>query len=180
MPGAREPSVGCWVLRPSVGRLFWGVDAGRRGLQLLPKLTSCIWTWIRTYSPRSFCPASPFLSWTYWRPVAFQAGRLFHLKAAVLTGENRDKPTNWGNGPWPPHLPAAEQQVQAGETCLGMNVDRREINRLHLAAEGLMSAVFELSPLRYSAHASERFYSPSERPVTFSAMHPASTVLHRR
>jgi hypothetical protein len=48
-----------------------------------------------------------------------------------------------------------------------MNVDRREINRLHLAAEGLMSAVFELSPLRYSAHASERFYSPSERPVTF-------------
>jgi hypothetical protein len=31
-------------------------------------------------------------------------------------------------------LLAAEHQDQAGETCLGMDIDRREINRLHLPA----------------------------------------------
>jgi hypothetical protein len=31
-------------------------------------------------------------------------------------------------------LPAAERQDQAGEARLRMDIDRREINRLHLAA----------------------------------------------
>jgi hypothetical protein len=48
------------------------------------------------------CTASPFLSWIYSRPVT-SAGRLFHLKAAALTGGKRDNPMSLGNGPWPPH-----------------------------------------------------------------------------
>jgi hypothetical protein len=78
----------------------------------------------------------PFSACISWIALYLPQVLPIHFQAAAVTGGNLDNPMSFGNGPWPPTLPTAEQQDQAGQAGLRMDVDGGEINRLYLPAAG--------------------------------------------
>ena len=54
------------------------------------------------------------------------------IGAPSNSGQETRQPYELRQQPMAAALPAAEQQDQARETCVRMDIDHREINRLHL------------------------------------------------